>query len=240
MPDKLVQVTDNVWIFPRDSDLNRPQPNVGAVITDQQTILIDAGNSPRHARRILLALDEIQAPSVTYVIYTHSHWDHVFGGMIYGATAIGHELCRKFMAEMANKPWSHSYLQEEIQRTPARESVLREIGRTIEDWRHFRILLPEVTFSRTLLLYPDGVRIELEHVGGQHAADSIIVRLPEARVMFIADCYYPPPAHLRKPEDTLDVRMIRSLLDEDIDVYIDGHGLPLTRADFQRLAAQIG
>src|SRR5215813_14470810 len=115
--DTLRQVAENVWIFPRDEDTNRVQPNVGIIVAGKHTILVDGGNSPRHARRIMIALDDIQAPAVSYVIYTHSHWDHVFGAMVFGAPAIGHELCRKHLAEQASKPWSHSYLQEEIMRS---------------------------------------------------------------------------------------------------------------------------
>jgi glyoxylase-like metal-dependent hydrolase (beta-lactamase superfamily II) len=95
MPDTLMQVAPHVWIFPHDEDPNRYQPNVGIIVAGEHTILIDAGNSPRHARRILLSLDDIQAPAVSSIIYTHSHWDHVFGAMVFGAPAIAHELCRK-------------------------------------------------------------------------------------------------------------------------------------------------
>jgi len=59
MPDTLIQVAHNVWIFPRDEDPNRLQPNVGVIVADGHTVLVDAGNSPRHARRILLALDDV-------------------------------------------------------------------------------------------------------------------------------------------------------------------------------------
>ena len=84
MSDTLQQVASNIWIFPHDEDANRVQPNVGIIVAGKHTVLIDAGNSPRHARRIMIALDDIQAPAVSYLIYTHSHWDHVFGAMVFG------------------------------------------------------------------------------------------------------------------------------------------------------------
>jgi glyoxylase-like metal-dependent hydrolase (beta-lactamase superfamily II) len=236
MTDLLVQVAPNVWIFPRDEDPNRIQPNVGIIVAGKQTVLVDGGNSPRHARRIMLALDDIQAPPVSYIIYTHSHWDHCFGAMVFGGSVIAHELCRKQLIETASKPWSNAYIQEEIQRTPAREAGLRALSRAIDDWRNFRIVLPELILVKTLHLYLDGMTIEIEHVGGQHAADSIVARLPEARVLFTSDCYYPPPPHLRKPVDTLDFSMIQALYDEDIDTYIDGHGPPINREAFRQLA----
>jgi glyoxylase-like metal-dependent hydrolase (beta-lactamase superfamily II) len=238
MPDTLIQVAHNIWIFPRDEDPNRVQPNVGVIIADGHTVLVDAGNSPRHARRILLALDDVNAPPISHVIYTHSHWDHVFGAMVFGAPAIAHELCRKQLVETASKPWSHGFIQEEIQRAPSREAGLRALGRAIEDWRSFRIILPEIVLSKILRLYLGDLTIDIEHVGGQHAPDSLVVRLPEAGVMFTSDCYYPPPPHMRHADDTLDADMIDSLIDADIDIYIDGHGNPRTRTDMQQLALE--
>ena len=238
MPDTLIQVAQHVWIFPRDEEPNKMQPNVGVIVAGGQTILVDGGNSPRHARRVLLALDDVNAPPVSYVIYTHSHWDHVFGAMVFGAPVIAHELCRKQLSETAAKPWSHSYIQEEIQRAPARDMEMRALGRAIEDWRNFRLILPEVVLSKTLRLYPGDMTVEIEHVGGQHAPDSVVVRLPEVGVMFTSDCYARPPLYLRHPNDAPDADMMESLLDADIDMYIDGHGNPRTHADLKQLIAE--
>lgn len=234
----LAQLADHTWLYPRDEDPNRIQPNVGIIITDNHTVLVDGGNSPRVTRRLLLALDELRAPPVNYVIYTHSHWDHVFGAMVCGAVAIGHEICHKHLVDMAGKPWSHSYIQEEIQRSPAREAGLRALNRAIEDWRNFRVIVPEITLSQNLRLHLDDLAVEIEHVGGQHAPDSCIVRVPDDGVMFVSDCYYPPPPHLRKPDDTLDWDMIERLAGEGLAIYVDGHGDPRSHDEFRRLAVE--
>ena len=62
MYQDLVQLSDNVWLYPRDDNLEVEQPNIGAIILDNATILIDAGNSPRHARGIMSALASMDAP----------------------------------------------------------------------------------------------------------------------------------------------------------------------------------
>ncbi|HEX2908478.1 MAG TPA: MBL fold metallo-hydrolase [Phototrophicaceae bacterium] len=234
----LIQLAQHVYIYPGDPDPNRTQPNVGVIVTPNHTVLIDAGNSPRVARRVLLALDELHAPPINYVIYTHSHWDHVFGAGVFSVPAIGHELCRKQLVDTASKPWSQAYIQEEIQRTPAREASLKAMSRAIEDWRSFHIVVPEITLSRLLRLYLDDLTLEIEHVGGQHAPESVVVRAVEARVIFLGDCYYPPPAHLRRPNDTLDWELIKTLSSDNLDIYVDGHNPPRTRDEFRQLALE--
>ena len=99
--------------------------------------------------------------------------------------------------------------------------------------------MPTVTFSHTLHLHLDGVSIELEHVGGQHAADSIVVRVPEARVLFLGDCAYPPPLHLRPPDAAPDWAMLRRFLEEEaIELYVGAHNpRPASKADLRALLA---
>jgi glyoxylase-like metal-dependent hydrolase (beta-lactamase superfamily II) len=237
MSDELQQIAERIWIFPRDLESSRVQPNVGVICTPTQTILVDGGNSPRHARRVLTTLAEMNTPPVSYVIYTHHHWDHVFGAAIFGAPVIAHELCRKLLIETAGKPWSYTYLQEEMRRSPLREGELIALGRAIDDWRTLRILIPSITFTYKLRLYLDGLTLDLDHVGGNHAPDSVVVHIQEAGVLFTGDCYYPPPLHVREPNDTLDFAMIETLADTSVNTYVDGHGVPLTRAEFLKTRA---
>jgi glyoxylase-like metal-dependent hydrolase (beta-lactamase superfamily II) len=136
--------------------------------------------------------------------------------------------------QYVSKPWSSLYIQEEITNNPMRKTTMRALDRAVDDWRAFQIILPLVTFTHSLELYLDGLTLDLQHVGGQHAADSITIRIRESKVMFLGDCYYPPPAHLRKIDDTIDHTMAEVLLSEDVDLYIEGHNDPATRTEFQQ------
>ena len=46
---------------------------------EHATLIVDAGNSPRHARLLLDEVARLPIPSPTYLALTHWHWDHVFG-----------------------------------------------------------------------------------------------------------------------------------------------------------------
>jgi glyoxylase-like metal-dependent hydrolase (beta-lactamase superfamily II) len=111
------------------------------------------------------------------------------------------------------------------------------LGRAIEDWRNFRIVVPEITLSKVLRLYLPDLTIEIEHVGGMHSSDSVVVRLPEVGVVFTGDCYY-PPQRSRYGDGGLDTELIESLVDERFDTYINSYGTPLSRASFAQLTKQ--
>jgi hypothetical protein len=41
--------------------------------------------------------------------------------------------------------------------------------------------------------------------------------------MLLGDAFYPPPFHLRAPDDTLDYAMVKQFLSERHSYYVDAH-----------------
>ena len=229
-PLKLTQISPHVWILPRHPDKNRVQATVGMVMTEQQTILIDTGNSLNLARQIQATLAAMEAPTVSHIIYTHHHWDHSFGACIYGAPVIAHQLSYEFLAQMQQENVSETYLRTKVERNP--KLIL---DWTAEDWAQFEIVLPKITYEGHHQLNFGEVTLELEHVGGVHAADSTIIKVVEDGVMFLGDCYYPPPRYENPDDQMLDMTMLESLLDENYDLYIDGHNAPMQTRHVRRI-----
>ncbi len=231
---ELQPVADHVWVYPYDPDADIVQPLVGVVLTNSETVLIDAGNSPYHARQVDMALAQLGAPPVKYLIYTHHHFDHTFGAQVWrDSVSIAHAQCRLQMQERyADRIWNPQYVEEQIFLQPAQAAGLRMLGKAVGDWHTFEVKLPQITLSEDLRLVLDGVSLSLRHIGGQHASDSITVTVEESQVMFIGDCYYPPPMSVRQPDDTLDYSMIDRLLGENVAIYCEGHNVPNTHAEF--------
>jgi len=233
----LIQLADEVWLYPKDDNLEVDQPNVGAIILEHQTILIDAGNSPRHARRIMSSLATIGAAPIDYLIYTHHHWDHIFGGMVYSVPMIiAHQRCADILEDYAQQTWSATTLREEIYQNPALKGRNNAILSAINDWRGFRISLPTITIESNLSLYLDGVTLDICHVGGKHASDSIIVGIRERGIAFIGDCLYAPPVHSTEADQQTPIksRVFKNLFDAGYDTFVEGHSKPLQGKDIQQ------
>lgn len=231
------EIASQVWVYPHEDNDQRVQPCVGAIVGAQQTILVDAGNGPHHAWSIINGLNAIGAPPITTVIYTHHHWDHVFGASTYQAHHIvAHELCAARLKPMTSRAWNPAAVREEAYRNPHLEHQSHAILRAVDDWRGFRVCLPTITFSKKLCLYLDDTLVELEHVGGPHAEDSLVVRLPHARVMFVGDAIYGPSLSERAHHDDnqSDTTLIRRLQAENYTYYVHGHGDILSAQDLEQ------
>jgi glyoxylase-like metal-dependent hydrolase (beta-lactamase superfamily II) len=144
---------------------------------------------------------------------------------------VAHTKCKAILLEEAKKPWSSEYLLQEIKRNPKLKVSYEARDQAIQNWETFRIIVPDLVFDTSERLILSQVTIELEHVGGDHAPDSIIVKVPEARTMFLGDCYYPPPLHLQTTEPVPSAAMLAYLEDADYEIYVEGHDDPFTRAE---------
>jgi glyoxylase-like metal-dependent hydrolase (beta-lactamase superfamily II) len=228
MTDKLEQITDKAWYWPPNRNPLRVEATIGAVCGNDGTLLVDAGNSPEISSQLIVAMQRRGFPPVTHIVYTHHHWDHVSGACVFNATIIAHTSCKEILLEEAKKPWGLQFLQEEIKRNPNLKVSFNARKRAIRDWETFKIIPPRIGFKRSKTLNLGNLRVELQHVGGKHAEDSIIVKVPSEGVMFLGDCYYPPPLHLRGTDISISIPMLASLVDEAYSQYIDGHSKPFT------------
>ena len=231
---KLKQLTEHTWLLPHDPDENAVQSSIGVISTQNESILIDAGNSPRLARKLKTELMRNNLPPVTRIVYTHHHWDHVYGACEFDVPVTAHVICRAILEQESKKPWQLEFLREEIKREPKLTESYNARAKSIEDWAAFRIVVPEDVFETEKAIQLDWLSIELVHVGGEHAEDSIVVKIPQDRVMFIGDCYYPPPVHLRKPDSAPSLDMLRRLQNEAYELYVESHDKPFTRTELLR------
>ncbi len=136
----LESLAPSINIFPRDETPNTIQPNIGVIKLYNQTILIDGGNSPRHARQIIAAINGNYLPPVRTIILTHHHWDHSFGVASFGAKEIiAHEKTAQYLAEYARRDWNAATLREEISENPKREISNNAMIDAISDWREFHV-----------------------------------------------------------------------------------------------------
>jgi len=46
MEKRLTQLTEHIWLLPHDPDPDAVQSSIGVIATHNESVLIDAGNSP--------------------------------------------------------------------------------------------------------------------------------------------------------------------------------------------------
>ena len=140
MRQKLTRLAENVWLWPHNSSFNAIQSSVGVILGENETVLVDAGNSPDLVRRIQDEIRKSGFPPVSRILYTHHHWDHIYGACEFQVPVVSHSRCKTILAEEAKKPWGSKYLRQEIEHNPLPKVSYRARERAIRDWTTFRRL----------------------------------------------------------------------------------------------------
>ena len=209
------QITEHVWWLP-PSDPDRP--SLCAVVGERWTLALDAGSSPAHISEFLAGLPNRPAA----VAYTHSHWDHVFGGVEIGGLVIAHTLTARKLDELAQVDWSDE------------ANVSDDMRQELPAPRVVEIAPADIVFAERMDLDLGGVRVAIEHVGGDHCDDACVMLIEPDALLFLGDCLCASPAEVLTVERALP--LYERILAYPAEHYVEGHHPAVTgRAEQEEL-----
>jgi len=225
----LSQITPHIyWLSP---DATTDRPILGVVAGSQRTLIVDAGNSPAHAKLLLHSLSEAGLAAPAFLALTHWHWDHVFGTSAFELPTFAHAITKRVVAEMAGLDWSDAALDKRVEAGVEIAFCRDMIKAELPDRSDLRIRPPDIGFDSQVEIDLGQVTCQLVHVGGDHGADSSIVYVPQEKVMFLGDCLS-PDLYSGEPSYTTQklFPLIDQLLAYEVDHYVAGHApQPLSR-----------
>ncbi|HEX2620247.1 MAG TPA: MBL fold metallo-hydrolase [Phototrophicaceae bacterium] len=218
----LRRVSPHVFWFSPLSQTDRPA--LAAIVGKKRTLWLDAGNSPAHVSAFLTALRTEGIGKPDFCAITHAHWDHFFGGSALNVPLIAHQLTACQIQLQAGYEWTDAALDQRVidgtEITFCRDMIKAELPNR----SNLTIAVPEIIFHDELTLDLGGVTCRICHVGGDHAADSCVMYIPEEKVLFLGDCLYPA---IYAPERYYTVDKVSGILDKlnafDVEYAIFGH-----------------
>jgi glyoxylase-like metal-dependent hydrolase (beta-lactamase superfamily II) len=218
----LIQVSEHVYRLAPDERTDRPV--LGVVVGERASLVIDAGNSPAHANLLFNEMTGFGIWKPDYVVLTHWHWDHVFGISAFGAPVFAHEETTRAIREMSGLDWSDEALDRRVEEGLEIEFCRDMFKAEWTDHRDLHLRTPDVSFKDNLVFDLGDVSCHIQHVGGDHSADSCIAFIPEDQVLFLGDClnedlHHGPPNYTMKKL----VPLIDSIMSFQADHYFWGH-----------------
>lgn len=232
----LEKISDRFWYLTPVSETDRPI--LGVVIGDKRSLMIDAGNSENHAKYFLNELEINKIPQPSLVVLTHWHWDHSFGLSALDMISVASKQTKTEIEKQVPFEWTDVALDERVQSGVEIEFCANVIKEEYGRERNIRITLPEITFEAMMQIDLGGVTCQLQHVGGDHAQDSVIVYVKEEKILFLGDSIY---ANIYSSKRNHTVKRTLELLDMidlyDAETYILSHWRPVSKLEYQQEAA---
>jgi glyoxylase-like metal-dependent hydrolase (beta-lactamase superfamily II) len=219
---RLERASEHVWWFTPDERTDRPALAVVAGAT--ASALLEVGASVRHTTSFLEAIEPLGLPPLRAAVLTHWHWDHSFGGAALDVPIIAHRSTAAELAHQASLDWSDAALDARVEAGTEIAFCRDMIRIEIPDRSDLDIVLPQIVFDDHLELDLGGIHVAIDHVGGDHAADSCVFHVVEDGLIVLGDCLY---QCLYAPEPFLTVASVRSLASRvgayDARLAIEGH-----------------
>ncbi|MDA8078089.1 MAG: MBL fold metallo-hydrolase [Nitrospiraceae bacterium] len=211
----LIKVADNVYAR---ADVKKASPsnsfgaNAGVIIGRDGIVVVDTLVSAKEAARFIKDIRAVSDKPIKYVINTHSHLDHTFGNGEFaklGAVIVSHVNGKKNMQAAGD---------EALKKATA-------YGLTAEELEGTRITYPSITFSEKMQIDLGDQVVELIHAGPSHTDDSIMVYLPDSKIIFSGDILF-TNYHPNIADGDLQgwIRTLDLISSMDVAAIIPGHG----------------
>ena len=165
-------------------------------------------------------------------------WDHVFGMSVLNAPTIAQQGTAKELQKLATYDWRDAALDARVEAGLEIAFCRDMIKLELPERSDLRLRTPDISFTDFLSFDLGGVTCELHHVGGDHAADSSVLYIPEDKVLFLGDCIsqaiYSPRQHYTAAKG---LALFDKLLAFNAESYLESHNeAVLSKEDFQAVA----
>jgi glyoxylase-like metal-dependent hydrolase (beta-lactamase superfamily II) len=173
--EKISEVADSVWVIP-DSEHTRMVPNIGIVVGERATLVIDTGFGPANARATIDKARQISGQRPIFLTHTHFHPEHGFGANV--------------VAEEVTVAYNEAQWIELQEKGPTALRMFRKqmpaLAPLLEG---VEFVAPDLRYSGSLNLdLGNGIVVELREIGGGHSrGDQSILVNGRDSVLFAGD-----------------------------------------------------
>jgi glyoxylase-like metal-dependent hydrolase (beta-lactamase superfamily II) len=209
------EITPGVHVIP---DFRVPLvPNIGIVVGERETLVVDTGMGPRNGRRVLEKARALTDKPIVLTL-THFHPEHGFGAQAFTDARIVYNRAQHEELSQKGQPYVEMF---------------RTFGDAVaEQLEGVELVDPDEVYEGQLALDLGGKTVTLREVGLAHTRGDQVVFLPEQRVLFTGDLVENRlfPIFPWFPPDDVDVNgtkwigVLQQLEALEPEVVVPGHG----------------
>jgi glyoxylase-like metal-dependent hydrolase (beta-lactamase superfamily II) len=171
------------------------------IVTSQGVIATDPISYQRPAKPYIDAIRAVTDKPIKYVIYSHHHYDHIAGGQPFkelGATFLAHVRAKERLLELKKQ-----------------NALLADV------------VMPDQVVDAKKTITLGGTSLELIFVGRNHSDNSLVMRLPKEKLVFVVDFAPIESVQFRNIPDNASpleyIASLKKLAALDWDRLIPGH-----------------
>jgi len=238
-----IEVAKGVYLF-----ISKPYGDVGldgnsiAILSSDGVLVFDANGTPAASALVLAEIRKRTDKPVRYVVYSHWHWDHWYGGETYtrafpDVKVVAQEKSREMMAGPAiefNRPGVESdlpgyiaSLEKRAAADPSVQPLLDEDRFFLEQKKNAHLVLPNTTYTDRLVIHLGEREIQVLHHDRAVTPGDSFLYLPAERIVITGDLLVNPISFALSSYPTGWLKTLEGIDALDAAVLVPGHGEPL-------------
>jgi glyoxylase-like metal-dependent hydrolase (beta-lactamase superfamily II) len=219
--------------------------NAAVIVYDDGVVVVDTHSRPSSAKALIQQIKSITDKPVRYAVNTHFHWDHAQGNHAYPVAfprqvaIVASEATRENLKTMGMErvkgqieaaPADIADLKRRLGATtdPATQARLRDELQQQEQYlaelESMELVLPDLTFDKSLILHRPDRDIVLLFLGRGHTSGDVVAWLPKQRVVATGDLLHGWMPYMGDSYPPEWIATLDALDKLDFDHIIGGHG----------------
>jgi cyclase len=251
-----VEVSPNVHVFQAaEGTTGVVNGNIVLIVGSEAAMVVDTGQFPGIARRVVEDIRRITPLPVRYVVNTHWHGDHLLANSVFkeawpDARIVAHshtiEQAAKFYSDYATRmPQRLPIIMADMRkRRDAAETSGEEqqwLARTLDcaerampEIEVTRYAAPDLVVNQELEVDLGGTKAVIRHLGAGNTPGDLVVWLPEEKVVAVGDMIVHPVPYAIGSQLAPWTRTLARVRELGATTIIAGHGAPMRDGRYLR------
>lgn len=263
----LQKISDNVYSFiAPESDSGVVQSNCTLIIGDDAALVVDTGQFPSLAKRMIADIKKLTPKPVRYIVNTHWHFDHVWGNGVFrdaypGVAIISTEFTRQLVDSegpkfIAEQPATNTKQAADLRKfiadgklpdsrvvTEEMTRSLNHIADTLERINtEFPLTVhtpPTIGFEKELTINLGKREVKVMWLGRANTGGDAIIWLPDAKILMTGDAVvYPAPFAFGSYMSEWPITL-QKMIDLHPAVIIPGHGVVMRDTSYLNTLVEV-
>lgn len=210
------------------------RPALGYISGSKAAVMVDAGNSAAHNAAFLEKLAEKGLRTPEFCILTHWHWDHSFGLHALKMETYAHAKTNEKLREIAAWKWDDDAMRQRLAEGTEIAFADENIRMEYSDLQKILVMPAANEIQEEAVFDCGGITCRCLHLPSAHSDDSIVVYIPEEKILFIGDIYG-DDFYNNHSRDLDKTKALHSRLSElDFTTAVPGHSAPLPKDELLR------
>lgn len=225
---ELKKINESIYYLENVRETDRPI--LGYVVGENFSIMIDCGNSKSHFDAFIKGIYDHNLPRPKYALITHWHWDHTFGMHAFEGETIVSSATNEVLKRLKAWKWDEESVVKRLETKEEIEFAYNCMKKEYDTFDKISVSTGSIIFEDSLTLDLGGITCQILKVGGPHEADSCVVYVKEAEVLFAGDAhsgdYYLGEGKIDPIKMKEYVEFLKKL---SFTTYIPGHDAPMSK-----------